>query len=47
MLPLLKTGEWLEVERMAEDDQKDPETLVLKEREEKMLKVMAVMWMRP
>ena len=47
MIPLLKTGEWMEVEGVAEDDLKDPETLVLKEREEKMLKVMAVMWMRP
>ena len=36
----------MEVERVAEDDLKGPETLVLKAREEKMSEVVMVMWMR-
>ena len=46
MLPLLKTGELMEVERIVEDDLKDQETLVLKARGEKTLEVVMVMWMR-
>ena len=46
MLPLLKTGELMEVEIVVEDDLKDQETLVLKVRGEKILEVVMVMWMR-
>ena len=46
MLPLLKTGEWMEVERVAENDLTDQETLVLKVRGKRILKMVIVMWMK-
>ena len=46
MLPLLRSGELTEVERVVEDDLKDQETLVLKARGERISNMVMVMWMR-
>ena len=46
MIPLLKTGELMEMERVIEDDLKDQETLVLKARGEKAFEVAMMMRMR-
>ena len=46
MLPMLRSRELMEVERVVEDDMKHQETLVLKVRWEMMSEVVMVMWMR-
>ena len=46
MLPMLRSRELMEVERVVEDDLKNQETLVLKGRGEKIPKMVMVMWIK-